>query len=207
MPGTSAKAWRTRSPAAGFPRADRRTPRCRREHRAGAVGEQAVEPRDDRGARRQLPGGARPRVRRPRVQAVGHQHHARRRDALAEDRAQQDLGAGVVAGEQRARAEHLGAEAAEHLGEPVERVGVAGPRLGVAVQRQVGQHDAKAVGELLDRRLPLLVREQPRVQQRQRRPGADLAVGHARAVVMVVEAQAHRSIVGAKRGPPTMSRP
>ncbi len=63
--------------------------------------------------------------------------------------------------------------------------------LGVAVQRQVGEHHAEAVGELLDRRLPLLVGEQRRVQQRERRAGAELAVGHARAVGVVVEAQPH----------------
>ncbi len=124
---------------------------------------------------------------------------------------QQDLRAGVVAGEQRPRPEHLGGEAAEHLGEPVERVGMARAVLGVAVQRQVGQHHAEAVGELLDGGLPLLVREQPGVQQRERRAGAELAVGHARAVGVVVEAQPHRSIVRTSEGQtnaaPTMGRP
>ncbi len=87
--------------------------------------------------------------------------------------------------------------------------------LGVAVQRQVGEHDAEAVGQLLDRRLPLLVREQGRVQQRERRAGAELAVGHARAVAVVVEAKPHGCIVGVRRRrpeiprvpPPTMGRP
>ena len=60
------------------------------------------------------------------------------------------------------------------------------------MQRQVRQHDAKAVGELPDGRLPLEVREQSRVEQRQRRPGAELAVGHARTVGVVVQAQPHR---------------
>ncbi len=67
--------------------------------------------------------------------------------------------------------------------------------LGVAVQRQVGEHHPKAVGQLLDGRLPLLVGEQPRMQQRQRRAGPDLPVGDTRAVGMVVEAQPHRLIV------------
>jgi hypothetical protein len=70
---------------------------------------------------------------------------------------QEDLRAGVVPGEQRFGSEHLGGEPAEHLGEPVERVGVTRAILGVAVERQVGEHDAEAVGELLDGRLPLLV--------------------------------------------------
>ncbi len=108
---------------------------------------------------------------------------------------EQDLGAGVVAAHQGARAEDLRGEAGHHLGEPVERVGVAGTLLGVAVQGQVREHDAEAPGELLDGRLPLLVREQARVQQRQRRAGAELPVGHAGAVGMVIEAQPHRPIV------------
>ncbi len=111
-----------------------------------------------------------------------------------------DLGAGVVAGEQRARPEHLGGEPAEHLGEPVERVGMARAVLGVAVQRQVGEHDAEAVGEPLDGGLPLLVGEHRGVQQRERRSGAELAVGDAGAVVVVVEAQPHGPIVGALVG-------
>ena len=50
------------------------------------------------------------------------------------------------------------------------------------MQRQVGQDDAEAVGEVLDDRLELAVAEHRRVQQRERRPGARLAVGDARAV-------------------------
>jgi hypothetical protein len=59
------------------------------------------------------------------------------------------------------------------------------------VQRQVRQHEPEAVGELLHQRLPLAVREQLRVQQRQRRPGAGLPVGHPGSVVVVVEAELH----------------
>ena len=61
------------------------------------------------------------------------------------DGVQDDLGAEVVAADQRPRPEHLGGEARDHVGEPVRRVGVARALLGVAVQRQVGQHDAEAV--------------------------------------------------------------
>ena len=74
-----------------------------------------------------------------------HQHQPRGPSAAGEHGVQQNLRAGVVAGDQRPRTEHLGGEPAEHLGEPVERVGVARPVLGVSVQRQVGEHDAKAV--------------------------------------------------------------
>ena len=63
--------------------------------------------------------------------------------------------------------------------------------LGVAVQRQVGEHHAEAVCQLLDGRLELLVGEHRRVQQRERRAGAELAVGHARAVGVVIETQPH----------------
>ncbi len=58
---------------------------------------------------------------------------------------QQDLRAGVMAADQGSRAEHVGGEGAKHLGEPVERVGVARVILGVPVQRQVGEHHAEAV--------------------------------------------------------------
>ena len=76
---------------------------------------------------------------------------------------------------------------ASHVG----RVRVARAVLGVAVQRQVGQHEPEAVGQLLHQRLPLAVREQRRVQQRERRAGARLAVGDPRAVVVVVEPELH----------------
>ena len=62
----------------------------------------------------------------------------------------------------------------------------------VAVQRQVGQHDAVAVRELVDDRLELAVGEPLRVQQRERRPGPGLAVRDPRAVGVVVQPQLHR---------------
>ena len=178
---------------AGVPARGQAHPARGREHGAGAVGEQPVEARDGGGAGAQQPRRAQARALGARVHAVAHQHQARGAHAARADGVQQDLGAGVVAGEERPRAEHLGAEATEHLGEPVERVGVAGMVLGVAVQRQVREHHAEAVGERIDGRFPLLVREQPGVQQRERAPGAELAVGDARAVGVVVEAQPHGS--------------
>ena len=57
----------------------------------------------------------------------------------------------------------------EQLGQPLRRVRVVRAVLAVAVQRQVGQHDAVAVRELVDDRLELAVGEPLRVQQRQRR--------------------------------------
>ena len=161
------------------------------EHGAGAVGEQAVEPGHGGRARGQLPGGARACACGPGVQAVGHQHQPRGPRVSAEHGAQEDLGPGAVTSEQRARSEHLGGEPAEHLCEPVERVRVARAILGVTVEWQVGEHHAEAIGERLDGRLPLLVREQRRMHQRERRPGAQLTVGDAGAVRMVVEAQPH----------------
>ena len=128
------------------------------------------------------------------MHAVGHQHHPRWLQAPAGDGPQEDLRAGPMAPDERAGAEHLGAEAGDHLREPLGRVRVPRPGLGVAVERQVGQHQAEAVAEVLDDRLELHVREQGRVQQRQRRAGAVLAVGHAGAVAVVVQAQAHGAV-------------
>ena len=54
-----------------------------------------------------------------------------------------------------------------------------------------GSTSRKRSDELLDQRLPLAVGQQRRVQQRERRPGARLAVGDPRAVVVVVEAELH----------------
>ena len=59
------------------------------------------------------------------------------------------------------------------------------------MQRQVGEDQPVAVGEVLDDRLELAVAEQRGVQQHEARPAARLAVGDARAVGVVVEAQLH----------------
>ena len=52
------------------------------------------------------------------------------------------------------------------------------------------------LGEAVDDRLELLVREHRGVQQRERRPSAELPVGHSRAIGMVVETKPHKGIVG-----------
>ena len=119
------------------------------------------------------------------------QHEPAGRELPGLHGAQQDQRADVVAADQRPRPAHLAAEAGDHLGHPVGRVGVARAVLGVAVQRQVGQHEPEAVRELLDERLELAVGQQRRVQQRERRAGARLAIGDARAVGVVVEAELH----------------
>ena len=77
--------------------------------------------------------------------------------------------------------------------------------LGVAVQRQVRQHDAEAVVESLDERRQLAVAQQRRVPQHEPGPRALLAVGHARAVAVVVEAQLH-PLRSPARSPPTSAR-
>jgi hypothetical protein len=66
--------------------------------------------------------------------------------------------------------------------------------LGVAVQRQVGQHDPVAVRELVGHRLPLAVREARGVHERERRAGAGFAVGDPGAVGMVVKAKLHGAL-------------
>ena len=157
MPGTSAKAWRTRSRGGRVRRAPTGArPRSGVNTRARAVGEQRGRARARRPRARQR---ARPRAaaRAParRVQAVGHQHEPRRaqrgRCARACSRISAPASWPAISGRGPSTSR---AEAAEHLGEPVERVGVARAVLGVAVQRQVGQHDAEAVGERARRPAP-----------------------------------------------------
>jgi len=138
------------------------------------------------------------RWRRIALQAA---EQSRRAHPPAQRGLQDHLGAGAVAGEQRPRAEHLGGEPAEHLGEPVERVGMARAILGVPVQREVGKHNPEAVGELVDGGLPLLVGEQRGVKQCKRGSGADLPIGHAGAVGVVIEAKPHGFIVSGGPSP------
>ena len=187
-----AKAWRTRSRAAGFPRAVSCSP-----HAGGKASRAPCE------TARSSPGTAATRTARPSTRSrrgrsgwpcigLGISTSLSGRELAGGDRVQQDLRAGVVAADQRPRPARLAHEAGHHLGQPVRRVGMARAVLRVAVQRQVGQHEPVAVAELLHHRLPLAVREQPRVQQRQRAPRPRLAVGDARAVVVVVEAELHR---------------
>ena len=76
--------------------------------------------------------------------------------------------------------------------------------LGVAVQGQVGDHEPVALGEPLDDRLPLAMGQQPAVKQREWRTGADLAVGDAGTVVVVVEAKPHRGCLARGHDPHRM---
>ena len=59
------------------------------------------------------------------------------------------------------------------------------------MQRQVGQHEAEAVGEVLDERDELAMRQRRAVHEAQARADARLAVGDPRAVAVVIEAQLH----------------
>ena len=65
------------------------------------------------------------------------------------------------------------------------------PVLRRAVQREVGEHDPVAVGELVDDRLPLAVGQAGRVQQRERRSGPRLAIRDPRSVGVVVQPKLH----------------
>ena len=195
MPPTSAKAWRTRSRGLGFAaRASACTPRSGRNAARAPWESSAVEARAPRRARATTPPRrARAAALGRAVQAVGISDEPRRARARARcvpraagsprrARARATSGRGAA---------DLVAEPGHHVGEPVERVGVARAVLGVAVQRQVGQHDAEAVGEVLDDRLELRWLSIAGVQQRDRRARARLAVGDARAVGVVVQAQPH----------------
>ena len=84
--------------------------------------------------------------------------------AAGRDRPQGELGADVVAGEQRPGAPDLAAEAGYHLSEPVGRVRVARPVLGISVKREVREHDPKACGQFAHDRLPFPVRQAQRMK-------------------------------------------
>jgi hypothetical protein len=134
------------------------------------------------------------------VQPIGHENQAGGREQAAADRQQRQVGPEVMTGDDATAASDLGAEPRDHLGQPLRRIAVARAILGVAVQRQVGQHDAKATGQGRHDRLPLAMRETERVQQHERRAGSGLAIGHSGAVRVVIEPQSHAWIVAARAG-------
>ena len=125
------------------------------------------------------------------MQTIGHQHESARAQPTGCHGAQQQLGARIVAAHERSRTQRVAAESGDHIGQPIRRVGMAGAVLGVAVEGKVREHEPKAVGQLFHHGLELAVAEPGRVQQRDRRARAGLAVGDARAVGMVVEPQFH----------------
>ena len=177
-----------RSRAAGLPRADSDTPTDGRTARRAAWETMPVQPRHGRrpgGAARQAAAGRAP------VQGGGHQHEPAGHEPAVEHRAQEQQRADVVPADARARPARVAQEAGQHLREPFGRVGVARAVLGVPVQREVGQHEAVAVAQLLDQRLPLAVREAGGVDEGEGRAGPRLAVGDARSVGVVVEAELH----------------
>ena len=166
---------------------------ARAQRERGGAREGAVAAGDDRRADRDparpLDAGA----ARARVHRVRQQHELRGRHPLLGDRPQRELRADAVAGDQRARPARVGEEAREHVGQPLRRVRVARTVLGVAVQRQVRQHDAVAVRERLDHRLELAVGQPLRMQERERRPRPGLPIRDPRAVRVVVQPQLHRA--------------
>jgi hypothetical protein len=66
--------------------------------------------------------------------------------------------------------------------------------LGVTVQRQIRQQNAKPLGQRSHDRLPLAVAQTKRVQERKRGSRAGLPVGNAGAVVVVVEPKPHKFV-------------
>ena len=195
MPGTSAKRVAHQISRLGRVALGHAHPELGGEHQLGGVAEHAVHARQRAAERGQPPRFALARVLDGPVQAVGHQHQPARVELPAMTACSRISAPASCPTTSGLGPEHVVGEAAHHLGEPVDRVGVARAILGVAVQRQVGDHEPVALGETLDHRLPLAVGQQPGVQQRKRRSGADLAVGDARAVGVVVEAKPHRGCV------------
>jgi hypothetical protein len=127
---------------------------------AGHVRQRAVEARQAAQARRCAPRLARGRA----VQRVGHQHETPGLEQPELERPQQQLCAELVAPDQRVRPGGLKTERGDDLRQPVDRVRVARAILGVAVQREVGEDQPVAQGQVLDDRLELAVAEQRRVQ-------------------------------------------
>ena len=193
LPPRSMNAWRTRSRAAGLRRRGQPVAEAGSHHQATAC--ESARSKPGTAAPRDAARPARSRRERSgaRCRQLGmstSRPGARRPSAIARSSSTAPASWPPTSG----RGPHTSAqEAGQHLAEPLRRVRVARAVLGVAVQRQVGQHDAVAVRELVDHRLPLPVRESHRVHQRERRAGPGLAVGDPAAVGVVVEAQLHGS--------------
>ena len=125
------------------------------------------------------------------MQAIGHQNQPRRLEPARDDCAQRELGADVVAGEQRSRAGHLPAEARRSPPRASRacRGAAAGPRnLHAAEGREARPGSARTAA-----RRPAPTRgARGRASAAARSPaGPRLAVGDPGAVVVVVEPQSH----------------
>ena len=68
---------------------------------------------------------------------------------------------------------------------------MARPVLGVAVQRQIWEHDAKALSQRRHDRLELAVGEPQGVEQYEGGASSGLAIGDPGTVMVVIEAQPH----------------
>ena len=109
------------------------------------VGDEAIQPRHRGGAERHPGRALQAFPPRALVHRVGHQHQPPGRQLARDDGAQEDQRARLVAAHERPRPAHVAAEARHHLRHPVRRVGMVGAVLGVAVQRQVREHEPEAV--------------------------------------------------------------
>jgi hypothetical protein len=126
------------------------------------------------------------------MKPVGEHDQLGRLQLASRDRAQRKFNSKPVATDDRPSAADVIAEASDHLGQPIERVGVVGAIFRIAVKWKVWQYNAVAVLKLFDQRFKLAVAEQLRVPKDQRRPGPLLTVRDAGAVAVVVEPQSHR---------------
>ena len=201
LPPTSANAWRTRSRAAGLccdrdPLAERRA-----EHELGAARERAVQA----GHRGQPAGG--PPDRAPcrelvaPVQPVGHQHQPRRLQPSAADGQQRQLGAEAVAGDDRSavRPPRGRSRRSRRPASPASTEW-RGRSSESPCSGRSGSDDAEARRQRARSTGSHSRCESPsECSSTIARPGAGLAVGDPRAVLMVVQPQLH---AGDRRSPP-----
>ncbi len=84
-----------------------------------------------------------------------------------------------VAGEVRPAQLLLGEELGERIAQDVDhRASVGDERIGLAVPRQVDEHDLALLGELVEHRVPRLAAVTDPVHQHQRRTGPDALERH-----------------------------
>ncbi len=142
-------------------------------------------------------GAAHARPRRAMQRRRQEQQPAGRQRASG-DRAHHELRAQPATANPRRGPTHVVRELGHQTGHPIQVVRVVGRLFRIAVQRQIGKHQARAVLQLAGRRHKLAVVQAARVPEHQRRTGAALAVGDARALSAVEEPQTQHACILAR---------